>query len=63
MTPDDHQRVINELQKLVDETQLTLTRFKETGMDEDMPEDFEKLLEILDGAIKRQRAHTNEMLG
>ncbi|WFE70727.1 hypothetical protein P8S55_13170 [Halomonas sp. M1] len=36
MTPDDHQRVIDELQTLIDETQQTLTRFEATGMDEEL---------------------------
>ena len=62
MTPDDLQRVIDELQTLIDETQQTLTRFEETGMDEELPEDYQKLLEILDGAIKQQREQTKALL-
>ncbi len=37
MTPDEHQRVINELQALIDDTQQTLRRFDTTGMGEQMP--------------------------
>lgn len=62
MTPDDHQRVINELQQVIDDTQATLTRFEATGMDEEMTEDYDKLLTILDEAIKQQREHTLAML-
>lgn len=62
MTSDYHQHVINELQKVIDDTQATLTRFEEAGMDEEMPADYEKLLRILDEAIKQQRAHTKGVL-
>ncbi|MDP3535940.1 MAG: hypothetical protein Q8S08_11175 [Halomonas sp.] len=62
MTPDDHQRVIDELQQVIDETQATLTRFEETGMDAEMPGDYDKLLEILDDAIKQQHEHTKALL-
>tara|TARA_R100000988_G_C3933912_1_gene132816 strand:+ start:167 stop:358 length:192 start_codon:yes stop_codon:yes gene_type:complete len=62
MTDDDHQRVINELQQVIDDTQATLTRFEATGMDEEMPVDYDKLLTILDDAIKQQREHTQALL-
>ncbi len=63
MSPDDHQRVINELQTLIDETQSTIDRFEASGMSENIPEDYDKLLSILDSAIKQQREHTQAMLG
>ncbi|MGP5018839.1 hypothetical protein ACTXK7_14505 [Vreelandella alkaliphila] len=63
MTDDDHQRVINELQQVIDDTQAMLTRFEETGMNEEMPADYDKLLTILDDAIKQQRKHTKMALG
>tara|TARA_R110002049_G_scaffold102718_1_gene248472 strand:+ start:16912 stop:17106 length:195 start_codon:yes stop_codon:yes gene_type:complete len=62
MTPDDHQHVIDELQAVIDETQQTLKRFEVSGMIEKMPEDYDKLLAILDNSIKQQRAHTQGML-
>nr|WP_290698919.1 hypothetical protein [Halomonas sp. UBA3074] len=62
MTNEEQQRVIDELQALIDETQTTLKRFEDTGMDEDMPSDYEKLLMILDDAVKQQREHTRVML-
>lgn len=62
MTPDDHQCAISKLQTLIDDTQATLTRFEKTGMDEQMPEDYDKLLAILDDAIKQQREHTKMAL-
>lgn len=63
MTPDDHQRVINELQTVIDDTQRTLSRFEAAGMDEQMPADYQTLLAILDDAVTRQREHTRAMLG
>lgn len=62
MKSEEHDYVINELQTLIDDTQATLTRFEKTGMDEQMPTDYEKLLEILDDAIKQQREHTHALL-
>lgn len=62
MTSDDHQHVINELQKVIDDTQATLTRFEETGMDEERPADYDNLMTILDDAIKQQREHTQALL-
>ncbi|EHK59900.1 hypothetical protein MOY_14087 [Halomonas sp. GFAJ-1] len=62
ITNNEQQRVIDELQALIDDTQSTLTRFEDTGMDELMPEDYNKLLEMLDNAIKQQREHTLAML-
>lgn len=62
MTPDNHQRVIDELQALISETQATLTRFEKTGMDQTLSDDYEKLLVILNDAIKQQRMHTTRML-
>ena len=62
MNETDHQRVINELQAVIDDTQHTLGRFDATGMDEQMPEDYAKLLDILDDAVKQQREHVMVML-
>ncbi|WP_010628955.1 hypothetical protein [Halomonas sp. KM-1] len=62
MSEADYQRIIDALQDLIDETQSTLERFETSGMDEKMLEDYEKLLEILDQAVKQQREHTLAML-
>jgi len=62
MNETDHQRVINELQAVIDDTQHTLDRFEATGMNTQMPEDYETLLAILDDAVKQQRAHTLMLL-
>ncbi len=63
MNETDNQRVINELQAVIDDTQKTIDRFEATGMDEQMPEDYGALLGILDDAVKQQQAHTLAMLG
>jgi len=63
MNETDYQRVINELQTVIDDTQHTLDRFEASGMDTQMLEDYETLLVILDNAVKQQRAHTLAMLG
>tara|TARA_R110000850_G_scaffold57940_1_gene135137 strand:- start:327 stop:521 length:195 start_codon:yes stop_codon:yes gene_type:complete len=58
----DHQNIINKLQILIDDTQKMLSRFEKEGMDYEMADDYNKLLGILDDAIKQQRAHTKGML-
>jgi len=63
MTPDDHQRVIDELQAVIEDTQRTIDRFDATGMQEEMADDYEKLLSIVDDAVTQQREHTWAMLG
>ncbi|WP_445001181.1 hypothetical protein [Halomonas mongoliensis] len=63
MTVDEHQQVIDELQAVIDDTQQTIDRFEATGIDEQMPEDYDKLMSILDDAVKQQRAHVMAMLG
>ena len=63
MNEADYRRVIDALQARIDETQSTLERFETTGMDEKMPEDYDRLLAILDDAVKQQREHTLAMLG
>jgi len=62
MTNDEYQHVIHKLQLLITETQATLKRFEETGMDMHMHEDYNKLLDVLDAAIKQQREYTLGML-
>ncbi|HDZ49489.1 hypothetical protein LCGC14_0265230 [marine sediment metagenome] len=62
MTADEYQRVIDELQALIDDTLQTLKRFEATGINEEMTEDYDKLLSILDDAVKQQREHTQLML-
>ena len=63
MTEAEHQQVIDELQSVIDDTQRTLDRFEVTGMQEEMAEDYEKLLAIVDDAVTQQREHTLAMLG
>lgn len=62
MTVDDHQQVIDELQAVIDDTQSIIERFEATAMEAEMREDYEKLLGILDEAVKQQREHTRVML-
>ncbi|MCL7928578.1 hypothetical protein [Halomonas llamarensis] len=44
------------------ETQHTVERFENIGMEGDMPEAYDKLLTILDDAVKQQRENTRVML-
>lgn len=51
MNEAEHQRLINELQAVIDDTQHTLSRFEATGMYQQMPDDYKKLLKILDDSV------------
>ncbi|AMD01843.1 hypothetical protein [Halomonas chromatireducens] len=62
MTTDDYERVIGELENLIVETRATLVRFEETGMDEQMPADYQRLHDIYTKAVNDQRAYTLAML-
>ncbi|SDM73724.1 hypothetical protein SAMN05192555_11857 [Franzmannia pantelleriensis] len=63
MTIEEHQQVIHELQGVIDDTQYTIDRFEASGMDKQMTEDYDRLLVILDDAVKQQRTHALAMSG
>ncbi|MDR5887788.1 MULTISPECIES: hypothetical protein [Halomonadaceae] len=63
MSPDEHQRVAQELESLIRDTQATIERAENHGLDQTSPEDFQALLDIVDSAVKQQREHTQAMLG
>ena len=62
MTTDDYEQIIGELENLIVETRGTLVRFEETGMDEQMPVDYQQLHDIYTQAVNDQRAYTLAML-
>ena len=62
MQPEEHEQVALALETLIRETQATIARVEQHGLDATMPEDYQALLDILDSAIKQQREHTIQML-
>lgn len=62
MEKAEYQQVIDKLEALIQETQATLASFEQEGMDIEMADDYNKLLNILDNAVKQQREHTEAML-
>ncbi len=62
MQPDEHEQVALALETLIRETQATISRVEQHGLDATMPGDYLALLDILDSAIKQQREHTMGML-
>ena len=62
MQPEEHEQVALALEMLIRETQATIARVEQHGLDASMPEDYQALLDILDSAIKQQREHTMGML-
>ncbi|MBE0465087.1 MAG: hypothetical protein ACTIDY_15020 [Halomonadaceae bacterium] len=62
MRPDEHERVALELEKVIRDTQTTIDQAEAHGLDKIMHDDYDRLLDILDRSIKRQREHTLAML-
>lgn len=62
MTPQDHETVILELDALIRDTQTLLDKVMHHGLDQTQAEDYDRLLAILDRAVKQQREHTFAML-
>jgi hypothetical protein len=57
MTPDEHQRVLDELESLIADTQRTIEQFEAYGMQDDLPQDYHRLLKILAEAQAQQDYH------
>ncbi|SER41818.1 hypothetical protein SAMN04487958_10148 [Vreelandella subterranea] len=62
MNSDEHERVAQELESLIRDTQATIERAEIHGLDQTSPKDFQALLDIVDSAVKQQREHTQAML-
>lgn len=62
MTADERERVILALEALIHDTRQTLANVEKHGLEEAQPKDYQALLDILDTAVKQQRAHTLAML-
>ena len=58
----DYRRLINELQSVITDTLKLLDDFEDTGMNEHMVEDYERLHGILNTAITDQRRYQAELL-
>lgn len=61
MSDNDYRQVLNELERLLQETAKTLQRFVETGMDERLQEDYQKLLEIQAEALREHQIYLNAL--
>lgn len=62
MTVDEHQRMIDELQAVLDDTRAIMESFEATGMDKQMPEDYDELEAIATQVVKNQRRYVLQML-
>ena len=47
----------DERRQLIEEVESTITRFDDTGMDDQMAEDYDQLLTMLREAISQRRQH------
>lgn len=61
MSDDDYRQVLSELETLLQDTAETLQRFVETGMDQELPEDYQKLLRIQAEALHEQQVYLDAL--
>ncbi len=61
MSDNDYRQVLNELESLLRETAATLQHFEETGMDEQLHEDYQKLLSIQAEALREQQIYLDAL--
>lgn len=61
MSDNDYRQVLSELETLLQETAATLQRFVETGMDQELPEDYQKLLSIQAEALREQQVYLDAL--
>ncbi|WP_248730119.1 hypothetical protein [Vreelandella populi] len=62
MSSADCQRMIDELDRVLKETRELMTRFEETGMNERMERDYDKLHDIYSRTVKDQWHYTQALL-
>lgn len=62
MTPEQHQKIIDELQDVITQIIDLLDRFEDEGMQTALAKDYEQLHQILAKATKQQRRHIREMI-
>lgn len=61
MSDNDYRQVLSELERLLQDTAETLQRFEETGMDQELAEDYETLLAIQAEALREQQVYLDAL--
>lgn len=62
MNQADYQRIIAELDEVINDTKKLMTRFEATGFDETMSDDYLVLHELYTRMVEEQRRYTREVL-
>lgn len=62
MNHTEYQRVVEELNTLITDTQQLIARFEDTGMDNEMPDDYTRLELMVSEALKQQRHYMQKVL-
>lgn len=62
MTPEEHQQVLDELERLIADTRRTIEQFEAYGMQDDLPADYQRLLRILAEAQHQQHQHQQALV-
>ncbi|MEA3640931.1 MAG: hypothetical protein VBE63_13430 [Lamprobacter sp.] len=61
MSESDYRHILNELESLLQETAETIEGFLDTGMDQALPDDYQKLLDIQAVALREQAFYLNAL--
>ncbi|WP_040241372.1 hypothetical protein [Chromohalobacter japonicus] len=62
MNHTEYQRVVEELNTLITDTRQLIARFEDTGMDNEMPDDYTRLELMVSEALKQQRHYMQKVL-
>lgn len=62
MNQADYQRIIAELDTVIDDAKALMARFEATGFDETISDDYLALHELYTRMVEEQRRYTREML-
>lgn len=62
MTPNQHQKIIDELQDVITQTIDLINRFEDKNMQAAQAQDYEQLHQILAQATKQQRRYIRKMI-
>lgn len=62
MTQDEYRLIVDEFDKVIVDTRELMERFEASGMDELIPDEYQRLHDIYRKAVQDQRAYALSML-
>jgi hypothetical protein len=61
MSDSDYRHLLNELESLLEDTAETLERFQQTGMDQVLTDDYQRLLAIQAEALQQHQHYLDAL--